>query len=215
MSEPLYELPTASDGVLARTNARGRAVAGFIQHQPRRRIHPRRTRRPRPDELVVHYGDRPPWRCNRGGCTSKRWSRPMICENGGTWRTCGDRNETLFYLLPTDHLSQMLPVVYIPKVGLAIERFSANSACPNVCRNLPRHRTTSADDRAADGPRSGRDHRCPDRCGSRPNSGRTQRPHPADPCCDVATEIAAHQTQRQLTVAGNAHSGRECPRCSP
>jgi malate dehydrogenase (oxaloacetate-decarboxylating) len=35
-----------------------------------------------------------------------------------------DRNEVLFYRLLSDHIEEMLPVVYTPTVGLAIERFS-------------------------------------------------------------------------------------------
>ncbi len=35
-----------------------------------------------------------------------------------------DRNEVLFYRLLTDHISEMLPIVYTPTIGTAIERFS-------------------------------------------------------------------------------------------
>ena len=35
-----------------------------------------------------------------------------------------DRNEVLFYKLLSEHIEEMLPVVYTPTVGLAIERFS-------------------------------------------------------------------------------------------
>jgi malate dehydrogenase (oxaloacetate-decarboxylating) len=35
-----------------------------------------------------------------------------------------DRNEVLFYRLLSDHISEMLPIVYTPTIGRAIERFS-------------------------------------------------------------------------------------------
>lgn len=35
-----------------------------------------------------------------------------------------DRNQVLFYRLVGDHLGEMLPIVYTPTVGTAIERYS-------------------------------------------------------------------------------------------
>ena len=41
-----------------------------------------------------------------------------------------DRNEILFYRLLTDHIHEMLPIVYTPTIGEAIERFSHEYSRP-------------------------------------------------------------------------------------
>jgi len=41
-----------------------------------------------------------------------------------------DRNEVLFYRLLTEHLEEMLPIVYTPTIGTAIERYSTEYGRP-------------------------------------------------------------------------------------
>jgi malate dehydrogenase (oxaloacetate-decarboxylating) len=41
-----------------------------------------------------------------------------------------DRNEVLFYRLLTEHISEMLPILYTPTVGIAIERYSLEYGRP-------------------------------------------------------------------------------------
>lgn len=56
-----------------------------------------------------------------------------------------DRNEVLFYRLVGEHLDEMLPIVYTPTVGTAIERYSSQYRRPrgSTCRST-RPRTSNA-----------------------------------------------------------------------
>jgi malate dehydrogenase (oxaloacetate-decarboxylating) len=51
-------------------------------------------------------------------------SQPGDLARNVTLNALHDRNEVLFYRLLTGHLSEMLPVVYTPTVGQAIEHYS-------------------------------------------------------------------------------------------
>jgi malate dehydrogenase (oxaloacetate-decarboxylating) len=51
-------------------------------------------------------------------------SQPSDLARNVTLTALHDRNQVLFYRLLTDHLTEMLPIVYTPTVGLAIEHYS-------------------------------------------------------------------------------------------
>jgi malate dehydrogenase (oxaloacetate-decarboxylating) len=51
-------------------------------------------------------------------------SQPSDLARNVTLNALRERNEVLFYRLLTDHLTEMLPIVYTPAVGLAIQNYS-------------------------------------------------------------------------------------------
>jgi malate dehydrogenase (oxaloacetate-decarboxylating) len=122
MSERPYELVHTEDGMVARIHARGRDVLSIpainrgtaFTEEERRHL-----------GLV---GLLP-----TGVTTLDGQLRRVYAQYGAQandlrkWVTLAnlrDRNEVLFYRLLSEHISEMLPVVYTPTVGLAIQRFS-------------------------------------------------------------------------------------------
>jgi malate dehydrogenase (oxaloacetate-decarboxylating) len=122
MAEGPYELIQTPEGVTARIHSRGQAVlasptinrgTAFTQRQ-RREL-----------GLVGLLPD--------GVTTLEVQARRTYAQfsaqssNLAKWvylANLRDRNEVLFYRLLSEHIEEMLPIVYTPTVGLAIQRFS-------------------------------------------------------------------------------------------
>lgn len=58
-------------------------------------------------------------------------SQPTALEKYVTLAGLRDRNEVLFYRLVTDHLAEILPIVYTPTVGTAIQHYNAEYRRPH------------------------------------------------------------------------------------
>ena len=122
MSEGPYELIPSADGYTARIHARGHAVLASptINRGTAFTLAQRR-------ELGL-TGLLPTGVTTLDGQLRRIYAQYLAQANDlRKWvylANLRDRNEVLFYRLLSEHIAEMLPVVYTPTVGLAIERFS-------------------------------------------------------------------------------------------
>ena len=121
-SEPPYELVPTADGYTARIHARGHAVlssptvnrgTAFTEEQRRQ---------------LGLTGLLPTGVTTLDGQLRRAYGQFQAQSSDlRKWvylANLRDRNEVLFYRLLSEHIEEMLPIVYTPTVGLAIERFS-------------------------------------------------------------------------------------------
>ena len=122
MSEGAYELVRPPTGLTARITPRGQRGAGPADDQPRDGVHPRRTR------SLGLTGLLPTGVSTLDGQLRRVYAQYRAqADDLRKWvylANLRDRNEVLFYRLLSEHIEEMLPIIYTPTVGLAIERFS-------------------------------------------------------------------------------------------
>jgi len=122
MHEKPYELFSSGEGVVARIHVRGSAVLASptvnrgtaFTYEERRAL---RLTGLLPSAVTSLEGQ-------LRRVYAQYRAQPTDLHRWVYLATLRDRNEVLFYRLLSDHLAEMLPVVYTPTVGLAIERFS-------------------------------------------------------------------------------------------
>ena len=122
MTPTPYDLIHTPTGVTARVRARGPAVLGASAPEPGHRVHPGPAGSAGTDRAAAHRGVHLEGQHRRvyaqyqaQGSNLRKW---VLLTN------LRDRNEVLYYKLLSEHLAEMLPVIYTPTVGQAIQRFS-------------------------------------------------------------------------------------------
>ena len=117
-SEP-YELSRTSDGMVARINVRGQAVLasptinrGTAFTEPERRVLGLTGLLPTAVSTLEGQVRRTYGQFRAQSSPLRKW---VYLAN------LRDRNEVLFYRLLSEHIAEMLPIVYTPTVGEAIE----------------------------------------------------------------------------------------------
>jgi malate dehydrogenase (oxaloacetate-decarboxylating) len=122
MSDAPYELIPAADGYRVRIRARGSAVLAAPA------INRGTAFTPGERQALGLTGLLPTGVSTLDGQSQRVYEQfRQQASDLQKWVTLAhlrDRNEVLFYRLLTEHIAEMLPIVYTPTVGLAIERFS-------------------------------------------------------------------------------------------
>ena len=122
MSEPLYEFAGTPEGVVARVRLRGYPLllSPYLNRGTAFTLAER--------EALGLTGLLPVHVSTIEGQLARVYSQylrqPDDLDKNLYLANLRDRNEVLFYRLLTDHIEEMLPIVYTPTVGTAIERYS-------------------------------------------------------------------------------------------
>src|ERR1700722_9894044 len=122
MSQPLYELRGTGDGIVARVGLRGNAVlASPILNRGTAFTAAEREQLGLtgllPDRVSTIEGQ-------LQRVYGQFLAQPDDLAKNLYLANLRDRNEVLFYRLLTEHVQEMLPIVYTPTIGTAIEQFS-------------------------------------------------------------------------------------------
>src|SRR5215216_3361736 len=117
-----YELGPAAEGYPVRIRARGRSVLGNPMLNRGTAFTPEERRALGLQGLLPSGVSTLEGQLRRVYAQYRRQSEDLA--KNVYLANLRDRNEVLFYRLLTDHLEEMLPIVYTPTVGKAIERYS-------------------------------------------------------------------------------------------
>jgi malate dehydrogenase (oxaloacetate-decarboxylating) len=122
MYEAAYELGSAADGYPLRIRARGRSVLSNPMLNRGTAFAPEERQALGLQGLLPSGVTTLDMQLRRVYAQYRR--QPDDLAKNVFLANMRDRNEVLFYRLLTEHLEEMLPIVYTPTVGMAIERYS-------------------------------------------------------------------------------------------
>jgi malate dehydrogenase (oxaloacetate-decarboxylating) len=122
MTERPYEFVNTAEGPVLRVRARGFSVLGTPMLNRGTAFTPEERRALGLVGLLPHGVSTIDGQVRRVYAQFQR--QPDALARNVYLANLRDRNEVLFYRLLSDHLAEMLPIVYTPTVGQAIERYS-------------------------------------------------------------------------------------------